>query len=333
MREPLVIVWAILIVLSGIWFRWCMRRYQRSFDSSMSIHIIVFILLSSIAGLTFQLTMRDSLHIVWASRLCLLVLGAFHVWNLFRREWVKRDKYVFLKDSMWPELSATVTLSLACAMAFVLSPRLLSLPFLSFRIPRVPPDYTLWDAPLVFLLPFLAFKMGDFASQIPFRFVEKIWFYPQELFNPEKLPWRGLIRVNFVVANTLRDEYRIIGRRSHPWIEIPVEAQLEKTFRLMVQERRKKQGLTIIQDLGTEYGGEPQFWWLFRVKIVPWKPSTWFRKPRYLNPDLSVAENKVRGGDIIVATRVPADKEMLPANRPWEGGDKFDPDKTTIIAR
>ncbi len=333
MRDPLVIAWTIAVVLSGFWFRWCMRRYQRSMDSKMSIHILVFVIVSSIIGLALQYTLKNSLHIVWATRVALLVLGSFHVWSLFRMKWVKRDPYVFLKDSMWPELASTVTIALACSMAFVLSPRLFSLPFVSIRIPRIPVDYTMWDAPVVFLLPFLAYKLADFASQIPYRFVEKIWYYPQELLSAEKIPWRDLIRVNFVVANTLRDEYRIIGRRSHPWIEIPNEIQLEKAFRFMVQERRKKQGLTIVQDLGSEYGGEPQFWWLFRVKIVPWKPSTWRRKPRYLNPELSIQENRVRGGDIIIATRVPAEKDMLPANRPWEGNRDFDPDRTTLLSR
>lgn len=310
-----------------------MRRYQRSMGSKMSIHVLVLVLVSSIIGLTLQLTLRGSLHIVWATRLALVILGSFHVWNLYRMDWIKRDPYIYLKDSMLPELSSSVLVSLACSMAFVLSPRLLSIPFVSLSIPRIPADYTMWDAPVAFLLPFLAYKLADFSSQIPYRFVEKIWYYPQELLSAEKIPWRDLIRVNFITANTLRDEYRIIGRRSHPWIEIPTEVQLEKAFRLMVQERRKKQGLTIIQDLGSEYGGEPKFWWLFRIKIVWWKPSTWRRKPRYLNPELSVRENRIRGGDIIIATRVPADKDMLPANRPWEGNRDFDPDKTTLLNR
>ena len=329
MKEPIVIIWSTLVILVGIWLRWSLKRQQRSFDRETPIHIFVLVLLSSLAGITFQMTMKDSLHIVWASRLAFFCIGILHVWSLYHRKWMKRDKFNYVKDSFQPELAFTIALALGCSIAFVLSPRLMGL----LRIGGIKPDFTLWDAPLVFLLPFLLFKLGDIASQIPYRFVEKNWFYPQELVNADKIPWRDLIRVNFIVANSLMEEYRLFGRRAHPWIEVPRELTLDKVFCLMVQERRKKQGLAIIQDLGSEYGGEPQFWWLFRLKFVWWKPSTWRRKPRYLNPDLSIGANNIRGGDIIIAWRVPADKEMMPANRPWTGRVDFDPEKTTVINR
>ncbi len=331
MRDPVIIIWTILAILAGFWFRWSLRRHSRSIDSATSWHILGIVLLTSVTGITLQLTMKNSLHLVWASRVALFLIGIIQVWSLYYRSWIKRDKHNYLKDSFEPELTFTLTIAIVCSICFVMSPRLLNIPYL--KLPRITPDYTVWDAPVIFILPYLIFKLGDFGSQIPYRFVEKIWFYPHELVSAEKIPWREIVRVNFVVANTLLDEYRIFGRRSHPWIEVPREAPFEKVFCLMVQERRKKQGLSIIQDVGNEYGGEPKFWWLFKVKFVIWRPSTWRRKIRYVNPFLSVAANGLRSGDTIRAWRVPADKEMLPENHPWKGQSSIDPEKTILIHR
>ena len=329
MKEPVIIVWGVLTIISAFWLKWCMKRYGRQFDATTPWHLLAFALLSSIAAVVFQLTMKESLHLVWASRLTLLVIGTLQVWSLYRQSLVKRDKYNYEKDSLATETAFTLSLGLLCSICYALSPRLLAI----FKVPKGIPDLSIWDAPLLFLLPLLVYKLFDFASQIPFRYVENTWFYPLETVHVENWPWRDLVRVNFRLTNSLLEEYRLFGRKADPWIEIPREASLGNIFRLTMQERRKKQGLTTIQDLGTEYGGEPQFWWLFKIKFILWRPSTWRRKPRYLNPDLSIAANKIQNDDVILAKRVPADKNMLPINRPWTGKADFDSEKTIILNR
>ncbi len=329
MKEPVIIVWGVLAIITGFWLKWCLKRYGRQPDSTTPIHLFVFALLCSIAAVTIQLTMKASIHTVWVSRLVLLVIGSLHVWSLYRQSLAKRDPYSYEKDSYITEIAFTSSLAFVCSICFVLSPRLLSL----LKIAKTPSDLTLWDAPLVFLLPLLVYKLFDLAGQVPFRYVENTWFYPLETVNVEKWPWRDLVRVNFRVTNSLLDEYLMFGRKADPWIEIPKEATLGNIFRLTMQERRKKQGLSTIQDLGTEYGGEPKFWWLFKVKFIWWRPSTWTREPRFLNPDLSITANKILNDDVIVAKRLPASKEQLPINRPWDGRMDYDPDKTVILNR
>ena len=230
---------------------------------------------------------------------------------------------------MSTEAAFTVLLALLTSICFVSFPRLLGFIEVAEHHDHLPT----WDAPTVFILPFLVFKFGDFAGQVPFRVVENIWFFPLETVSVADWPWRQLVRVNFQVAGSLLEEYRWFGKNTYPWIEVPQEQSLGRIFRLTMQERRKKQGLSTIQDLGNEYAGAPKFWWLFSIKFVWWHPATWSRQPRFLNPDLSIAANKVRPGDIILARRVPADPAMSPSNRPWLSQPNFDSEKTTIIKR
>ncbi len=262
MKDPVVIVWGILTLLAAIWSKWALKRHDRSLDGVTQIHILAFALASSAVGCLMPMIVEDEIWALWVNRAVLLLLGILQVWSLYRQTWTVRDRYEWPKDSIHPELAFTTVVALLCSVCYVLSPRALGF----FNLGKAMRDTGLWDAPLYFLLPLLIFKLADWAGQVPWRSVEAPWFTPVEVVNPEKWPWRDLMRVEFSLATSLVEQYTLFGRHAEPWIEVPREAQLGATFVLTMQVRRTKQGVRTIQDLGNEYDGAPKFWWLFSIK-------------------------------------------------------------------
>jgi hypothetical protein len=322
--EALIAIWMVSVIAFGIFFFWSVRRQKRSLNSYIAWYKLGFILFSSFAGLLLFRWVGGSPHQIWATRLAFFGIGLAHLAILYQQPWAKRDKFLYEKDSFALEWAFTVLLGLLCALAFFVSPRLFKM--ISFGMMKT--GDPIWDAPLLFMLPFLAFKLADFASQIPYRVVEKLWVFPIEPIRTEGWPWRNLMQVNFQLRRSLLEEYRIFSRPAYPYIEVPKDMALGDIFRLLIFDRRRKPELTSIQDLGDEYRGEPKFWWLFSIKWVWWKPTSWFRSIRYLNPDDTLSRSKVRKGDIILARRIPLEEGMK--DRRWEERD-CDTEKTTII--
>lgn len=328
MDSPVIVVWALLAVGAAFLLRWAMKSRGRKPTPRTAKHGLVALLVASLAGWLTERYLGDEPSVVWAGRLVMLVLGSLHLWGLYYIGWTERHGTDYKKDSLLPEGAFTLLLGLLVSICFAASPR--AIPFL--KLPFQPEDITMWDAPLLFLFPWLVLKLFDIAGQIPPRVVENPWVYPLEEVNTEHWPWRDLIRVHFRVSKSLRDDGRLFGRSTTPWIEVPREAVLGKVFRLNMQEHRKHRRDTI-QDLGNEYAGEPLFWWLFHIRRVWWKPSSWSRKVRYLDPDQSLAANEVRNGDVIRACRISKDALEGVDYRSRRQQPPIDPDKTVLIHR
>lgn len=327
MRELVIIIWSVLVLLFGLLLAWSMKRGKRQMGKFVMIYKLLLVLLSFGMSLLVYYFLKDSLHLIWVSRLVILVLGVLNVWAMYSRPWTRRDKYKYQEDAFFPEFTFVVVAGLLSAIAFVSAPQVLQL------IPyRVDVSITLWEAPLIFLLPFLILKLSDLSGQVPFRMVENPWVFPLEPISAEHWPWRDLMQVNFQVRKSLLEEYHLFSWSARPWIEAPKEVNLGSIFQLVIQERRDRRELSTIQDMGDEYDGTAQFCWLFSIKKVWYRPSTWFRNPRFLNPDLSINQNKIRKGDIIVAKRIPGDGNKITGYNYGNVGEE-DSDKTVIIKR
>lgn len=325
MREPVIIIWAILALISGFVFMWLAKAYKRKPGRYMTIHKLVLYLLTLGASFLVYYSLSKSLHLIWVSRLSVFTLAVLHTWALYIQPLSERNKFEYEEDSFWPEFVFTAIQAFAVSIVFVFSPQLFGLVEYSVDV-----SATLWDLPLSFLMPFLLLKLSDYASQMPNRLVENPWVFPIEPVVTESWPWRNLLQVNFQVRKSLLDEYKLFGAVANPWIESPKEVPLGDVFRLVIQERRKRADLETIQDLGDEYDGQAKFWWLFSIKQVWWNPYTWFRKPRYLDPNQSIMKNMVRKNDIILLRRISSEgidlSGMVSSKR-----DGIDPEQTVII--
>ena len=327
MKELVIIIWTVLVMVFSFLLMFALKKQKRQMGKLVMIYKIILVLICfGISFLVFY-SLAESPHFVWASRLTIFVLGILNVWAMYSRPWPVRHRFKYEEDAFLIEFIFVTIGGLLCGIAFVSAPQVFYLiPF------SVDVSITLWDIPLIFLLPFLILKLADFSAQVPFRTVENPWIFPLEPVNVEKWPWRDLMQINFQVKKSLLDEYHIFSWPANPWIEGPKEVNLGEIFRLVIQERRQRRELSTIQDMGDEYDGAPRFCWLFKIKKIWYKPSTWFRNPRFLNPDLSINQNKIQKGDVIIAKRIPGDGTK-PQGINYQGMTGEDPDKTVIILR
>lgn len=325
MTGILATVWILLAMATAYLLFWLVKRQKRPLNARIALYKLSFIALSALAGLLLAYSLGQSPHRVWASRAVFTAIGLLHLLVLYQQSWVKRDPFDAAEDSFAQEATFTTLLGLLCALTFVFSSRVFRL--VGIDAPEISNYF--WDAPLWFLLPFLAFKMSDLATQIPYRVVENLWIFPIEPLGIPDWPRRDLMQVTFELRRSLEDEYRPFRRSVQLWIEVPKQAPLGDVFRLIIQDRRRRTDLTTILDLGDEYSGPPEFWWLFSIKRVWWNPSTWSRSPRYLNADASIANCNIKKSDIIIARRMPikgvADRYLKK--------DDYDAEKTIIINR
>jgi len=327
MREVVLIIWGILIMIGGMVLMWSLKKTNRKIGKYVMYHNLVLMILSFGVSLLLHWLMPDTNHLIWSIRIGVLAIAGLNLWVIYKQKWSLQDKFDYDKDGFLPEMLFVFLGGLICAIAFATAPQVLGL------IPyRVDVSLFMWDLPFVFMLPFLVLKLLDAGTQIPWRSIENPWIYPIEPVNAENWPWRDLMQVNFQVKQSLREEYYIFSWPAFPWIEAPKEVGLGNVFRLTMQERRKRSELTSIQDMGIEYDGDPQFCWMFSVKKIWYRPSTWFRKPRFVNPDLSIKANKIQEGDIIIARRIPGNGSK-PMHIEYNSNSDFDSEKTVIIKR
>lgn len=325
MNEPVFILWGVLLLITILLVRFLFKRYGRSLGRYAGFLKIGLTLLTLGLSLLIFWRLPDSAHLIWVARLTIIALACTDVWLAYKLKFSKRNGYDYEQDSFLPEFLFFTAHALAVGMVFVAGPQVLGL----VDAQGVDLSRNFWDLPLLFLVPFLALKLADFAGQLPYREVENRWVYPLEYLEltPEQLT--DFTRVEFQVRNGVRREYKIGARPDYPWIQAPRALPLGDVFRVTMQERKRRSDLVPINDVGDEHGGDPLFWWLFKRKLR-WHPGTWFAKPRYLNPAHSVEVNNLHSYDIVQIRRIPTGDDFTSGMRmaiPFSG------DETIIIQR
>lgn len=327
MREFIVLVWFVLLIITSVLLVFFVKRHKRKLDKYAVIYKLVLMLTVFLCSSLTYFFLYDSPHIIWVTRTVILILGMLNVYALYKRPWTIRHPLKYEEDSFLVESLFVSISALLAATIFTKAPQIWGILPYSKDV-----SATIADAPLWFWLPFLVYKLRDFSGQVPFKLVENPWVFPLEPVNADQWPWRNLMQVNFEIRRSLIDEYDLAATPARPWIEAPKEVSIGMIFRLAMQERRKKESLTSIQDMGDEYDGTPRFCWIFSIKKVWYNPLTWFRESHFINPDLSVVQNKLQKGDIILVRRIPGDGTKT-AGLNYSEDFGFDADKTVIIKR
>lgn len=324
MSQLLTLIYISIAVLFGFMFVWQVTQdRQKNLDWMTALQSIAIWSLSFLAGCmlidSFKAPGSSTEHLGWLLRLVFLIFGIITTWGVFNLEWAVRDRFDPEKDGFDAELMFIGFVSCISVLLFSIAPTLVNkVP--NAKMLQLLGDEHLWDAGFCVMLPFLMVKVGDWATQIPYRDVENRWSYPIEALNYEFWEWYDLMQINFEISQSLRTEYTLFQKPlkylMNPWILAPKAQQVGDIFRVLVQERRKRRDIAMIQDVGTEYRGQAPFWMLFRVKRIWYRPNTWFRKIRFVNPNLSVIENELQQGDIIRIERMPHFAKTVPYFKP-----------------
>ena len=322
MREPVLIVWGILMLITAAIMLYVSRRKMRPMRKYAGWQKIGLMILTFCFSWLLFRYLRESPHFIYVGRLVILGLAILDTWVMYKLRFSKRDAFDPEEDSFWLEFLFTLLHGFIAALMFATAPQITNL----VDIREVDVSYAWWDIPLIFIIPYLCVKLLDFASQTPYKEVENRWLYPMEVVVIDQARWQDFIQVNFKIKDGMRKEYKFLTMNEKPWIQVPRKFLLGDAFRLNMQERRKDAKLKVINDIGNEHGGSHRFWWIFRKARVWWNPLTWFRNRRYLNPDYSIEANDVRPYDVIIARRIPVGKGFIPGQ-----AIQVDPDEDATI--
>lgn len=199
-------------------------------------------------------------------------------------------KYIGIEESesFLPELIFTAYVTLLGALIYTF--------LFSFMNHGRSAPYTLVFATSIIsmIIPFFIYRTFIFFISIPVPEYKK-WYYPvgEELNIDEEL---------FEDKNVLILELEIALKASDPVAKekrnrIKAHHRLEwgKYFAIYVYDYNDihaGQNIEVTDEFSQPYG------WNFYVK------PKWYQSPRYLNPDLTVAENNLSENDIVVAERI-----------------------------
>ncbi|HKL40401.1 MAG TPA: TssN family type VI secretion system protein [Cryomorphaceae bacterium] len=302
MRSIVIIIWSVLFLISAVSLVFVLKKRKRKLAKLDFVFPVIYGFVGLGFGYLLFMNWLVEVHQIWLIRLLFLVLGIIQTIVLLGREWTLRGFYDYKEDSVLPEALYTASLAFFTAGMFILGG--------TYSLTRqsifVDPSSGFWDIPLFFILPLFWVKLFDMVGQKPPKTLKGQWAFPLETVSAENWPWRDLMIVNFEMKRSLLNEHDIFAEEARPWIEAPKEISLGAIFQLCLQERRGNQSLQTLQDLGDEYDGDPQFYWMFLRKLIWYKPRTWKRDARILDPLLSIKANKIEEDDIIVARRIPS---------------------------
>lgn len=155
------------------------------------------------------------------------------------------------------------------------------------------PYYSLCLIP--FVLPHFIRIVYNFYLQIP-NDIFKIWYYPTNYVdtNPDNINTNNALMLELEIAKRMNEEY------TNTKIKAPVEMKFGDWFMAYIDYHNDK-----FENNRIEYrdnDGSMQGWMFFE------RPS-FFQAAKYVDPDLTIQENRLKENKIIIAKRVDHDQE------------------------
>ncbi len=293
---PLMAIIGISVILITLFFT-AFKLDQK--DWRTKFYPLFMAIIGGLGGLWLFLGGRNKdlniANIFIAIQVICLVMGIVHLWFMYRKLfWSKRDGYDSANDSLLPEFVYTLIV-----LGFITAGLMGVTGYLGGALKMG--NY--WDIAILFMAPFLFIKSYDFLNQIPQRDFSHKWAFTDQRIGEDNWQWENEIWVSFLVKENLEGEQLKIGRYASFRVSSPRRVPLGESFRLAIREYNRKGPEVMVQDLGFERENQDQLWWLFSIKIIWNQPSTWFRKIRYLNPNISPVKNEIRPNDIILVRR------------------------------
>ncbi len=264
---------------------------------------IFMLILWGLLGLLGYFIKLQELNIVWIliSQGLFFLMGVLHSWMIFNGfYWSQKAISDRGSYSFWPEWAYTIFICAWGGVAFSL---------VLWWITDYKESYIwLFSPGIAFVpIPFLLVSASGHLAQVPAKDFLVKWSYPNDSIKLHDWDWDNTLYIEFRVHRSLkREKIPFYPRDKRIITNSPIEISLGDLFRVSIDSYRKKYpDLTkqYIRDLRSAPDSAP-FWWLFKVKFVPWRLHTWDRRFKLLNPHASLRQNGLKDGDIIIVKRV-----------------------------
>ncbi len=144
---------------------------------------------------------------------------------------------------------------------------------------------------LVFLVPLLFYHTYEWAVSIPATEFNT-WSYPVEknIQVPRRSSKDNVVRITFQLANNKFSKDKICFKAS-----TPDHVDFRDTFYHFINHNNRRADRTEIHYL--DMNSHPITWW-FRLK------RKWYQLPKVLNPKISIADNGIMDGDLIICEQI-----------------------------
>lgn len=243
-------------------------------------YAIVFVLLLAISAALGFLNFEVPTYFFWCVQVYAMLIGIIHVWQMGKRfNWRNHDSF-----------NQRMTLSiiiLVCAMIVQ-----------SVIVYFCPPVNDFWlifpSSLLPFLFPLLAIATYEYAISIPKPNYKK-WRYPENMNMPD------MDMIDFsnshIITFHLRKNPKDISQ-THMKFKAPLDRITFGDFfyLCMFVEYNDKNREKPVQYLND---AQQSYQWLFHIK-----PQRWWQSRRYIDPSLTIRENKINENFVIVSERV-----------------------------
>jgi len=217
-------------------------------------------------------------HIFWGMQIFALLIGFIHVWQMGKRfGW--RNQYSFIQKLMLSLIIVAVVMLVQSIVVWFCHP--VKDLFLLFPTASLP-----------FLFPLFAFSVYDYSVAVPAP-VYKTWIYNSSIKLPDmdSIDFNNSYVLTFKLKKNMDDfEYTLIKFKS------PLDRlTFGDLFYLYVDEYNEKHRDYPIQYLNKL--NQPHEW-IFYIK-----PSKWWQSKKYIDPSLTIRENKIGENFVIVSER------------------------------
>ncbi len=244
---------------------------------SFIIYSVVTFLAFGGVGLTVFFDIAESFYLFVANQVIFLLLGILHVWAMFSLlKWTS-------KESFWHE------------MVFTLFEAILGMAAYTFVFDRFKPEeypVLFSTAVIAFVIPFFVLKTFDFMLAIP-ELEYKKYYLPvgKTIEIPEELDMEKAISIKFLVQISHDKPYDEIKAN------VPSVRQVfGEYFPVAVADHNDKHPGHRID--GYDKTRKPQGWLFY------FPPQRWWQSKKFIDSDLTVAENGISDYSVIVAERV-----------------------------
>lgn len=240
------------------------------------LYLFLSFLCFGITGLAaFSSVAAEPLKLFVLLQVSFLILGVIHLLVMYGSfEWPQQE-------SFWPEFIFSALVCTVGMIAFVLVFRYLG---------RNEFSSLMAASGMVFMIPFFVLKTFDYAVAIPQKNLKK-WYYPIGTKLPEPTPkdLQHPFVIGFEMQKKENDRNITVFRAKAP--SSMAMGELFYHFLNDYNEKKPEQLIDFTDRKGSPYG------WTFYFK------PRWYSFIKYIDPERTVADNKIREDSVIVCIR------------------------------
>ncbi len=241
--------------------------------------IVFVLLLAAIAALGF-FDFDVPMYFFYSVQAYALLMGILHLWQMGKRfGW--RNQYSF-----YQKLNLTVIILLISmiiqGIILYFCPPLKNL-FVSF-------PFSL----LLFIFPLLAVSTYEYAIAIP-KTIYKTWRYPENMHMPDMdmIDFSNSHIISFLLRKNPKDITQSVMKFKAPLDRLTFGEFFYLCMFVEYNEKNRENPVQYMND------SQQSYQWLFYVK-----PQRWWQSRRYIDPSLTIRENKIIENFVIVSERV-----------------------------